>query len=222
MFLDCCNNTDVYQEINQPLKCIPVVKLSASNYRKIRPRLIPPKRTFVHTHTRTFTNDSHTYVLGMCMNFVINVLARQRGGRGEGLNRYTQKYICRHKRARKKYTGFSNKSGRVSLHTFHPAYFSPTATALFAGPPSLCSLLSRKGYKLLLVSLFLTSSCSRAVPFLSPRRGAIVLTSIFYISLQPLNALTADIASNNRASRGISHARARHVQAVSIREYDTT
>lgn len=53
------------------------------------------------------------------------------------------------------------------------------------------------------------ASLSRAVPFLSPRRGAIVLTSIFYISLQPLNALTADIASNNRASRGISHARAR-------------
>lgn len=154
------------------------------------------------------------------------------GGRREGFNRYLHRNTYVDIREWGKSTRASNKSGRISLSLSLSLWYFPflfTAAALFAGPPSLCPFLSLKGYKLALVSLFLAYSHAHrlsiprgTVPFLSPRRGAIVLTSIFYISLQPLNALTADIASNNQASRGISHARARHVQAVSIREYDTT
>lgn len=85
---------------------------------------------------------------------------REREKEGGGLNRYLHRNTYVDIRGRGKSTRASNKSGRVCLHTFHPA-FSPTAAALFASsPPSLCLLLSRKGYKLqlsLFLSLFLFS-----------------------------------------------------------------
>lgn len=100
---------------------------------------------------RTHTNGSHT--LGL-LNFTINLLAEgDRVRRGKGLNRYLHRNTYVDIRGRGKSTRASNKSGRVSLHTFHPA-FSPTAAALFASPPSLCPLLSSKGYKLPLCFLF--------------------------------------------------------------------
>lgn len=157
-------------------------------------------------------------------------------------------------RERRKSTRASNKSGAQSLpRTFRPTFspatipISAAATALFRRT-HLAFLLPPHAPPLPLPQRLQTTSRfsfslarARSPPlypcpsFLSPRRGAIVLTSIFYISLQPLNALTADATFNpgyHVASRVYTSVdvrfRARErvsehtCTSGSIREYDAT
>lgn len=103
-------------------------------------------------------------------------------------------------RTRKKSTRPSNKSGRVSPRTFHPAFSLALVAVLFPPPFSLAMVT-----KYLPFLFFLHFASILTVLKFSGGGGGgrvIVLTSIFYILLQPLNAPTANVTSN-QVSRGI-------------------
>lgn len=198
----------------------PVVKFSASNYKKIRPHLVTSKHT-LRTPIRVYIARNKMVIIHILelMNFVVNVSERER----EPL--YTRRFVCGYKRARKKSTRASNKSG--SLPRAYPSTlsfqrqsppFSRTVRPLPLPPPRAAIATNY------LTFLFFPGR----LIFKSPRRGAIVLTSIFYISLQPLNALNrrCRLPTQPGIARGISHACISRAPThgtrapSSIREYD--
>jgi hypothetical protein len=118
-------------------------------------------------------------------------------GRGEGGGESEQRQVrgaCARGRRRESRHGLLIKApARYPLARGESPFATPppASTGGCRRPfPWAASPSGRRGW-LQTASLAPLPTSSRAPSFLSPHRGAIVLTSIFYISSQPLNALTA-------------------------------